>query len=168
MSSCFILSMCDQPVEGSSWEIPLFLCQASLLISAFISLGSPCCVPRFFKSSHLPSIMSISSTPPSRCCRGHLTHPSVSFIFAKSGGIVPSDSSHSTNMVRQKCSLTIMLKINPCCLWSITHPSSSCGPTGLTVQPAERFLQQFKMAIQTRPLFRPPPPNARGSLVVYG
>lgn len=38
----FIPSVCDQPVAGSSREIPPYLSEASLLITAFISLGSFC------------------------------------------------------------------------------------------------------------------------------
>lgn len=73
-----IPSVCDQPVAGSSWEIPLYLSEASLLITAFISLGFSCCFALFssFESSlsplHFP--VSVSQTLPFGPCSLSLAH----------------------------------------------------------------------------------------------
>lgn len=74
LPSPFIPLVCDQPVSGSSWEIPLYLSEASHLITAFLALPAvspslPFLIPLF--------LMSLSQTPVFGTSHFNLTHPST-------------------------------------------------------------------------------------------
>lgn len=62
-----IPEVCDQPFAGSSREIPLHASEASLVITAFIALGTSCCLNLFpfaflFLTSLFLSVILLSST----------------------------------------------------------------------------------------------------------